>query len=128
MRVMTTLQGELESMELVMRSESSPHLIELNRRELDAAFVRPNAEVFALAAGADRAEAENLVNPGTGRNRPLADSKQTTPGHRRLLPDFFLAFSTSPDCDRPSPYSRNFRINSVNIAARFPHQTIALRL
>jgi hypothetical protein len=45
-----------------MRSESSLDL--LKRRELDASFVRPNAEVFALAAGADRAEAENLVNPG----------------------------------------------------------------
>src|ERR1700681_4036300 len=37
-----------------------------------------DAEVFAL--GGDRAEAENLVNPGTGRNRPLAASKQTTLG------------------------------------------------
>jgi LysR family hca operon transcriptional activator len=49
MRVMTTLHGELESIELVMRSESSPDLIEaLNRRELDAAFVRPDADCHGL--------------------------------------------------------------------------------
>jgi hypothetical protein len=75
MRVMTTLHGELESMELVMCSESSPDL--LNRQELDVAFVRPDADVIALVAGA---EAESLINPSTGRNRPLAASKQTTLG------------------------------------------------
>jgi LysR family hca operon transcriptional activator len=71
--VMTALRDELASVDLNLRSQSSPELISaLHHRELDAAFVRPDGESDGLIMSTVRTERIIAALPSTHRHASSA--------------------------------------------------------
>jgi LysR family hca operon transcriptional activator len=67
-RVMHSVHGELQQVELALQSRSSPMLIaELHARRLDAAFIRPSAQADGLALKTIRREALIAALPARHR-------------------------------------------------------------